>query len=322
LVYDQTVADGLDLDALVSRYEEGASASSLGRDFGVSTWTVLNRLRGAGVHIRSNKEQNEKRLDLDDAQQQHLIEIVDGLLLGDGSIDPKGILRIEQTQNRLSWFDAIQEVLGDLGAASRRTPVTPRVRFIQDHDAHGKGGAVLYTPAYVEFQEQRKRWYPKGKKRVPEDLALSPLSIAYWLCGDGTYDKQGALFFCTNSFLKKETQRLAEGLTEIGIRARCVPVPARRRQWKIAITERDAAQALRELVEDHVPQCFQYKFAHVRAAIPRGSVGAKLTFEQAQEIRKRTKNGETQTALAEEFSVSQAAVSQIVRGKAHKENRP
>jgi len=302
----------------VSRYEEGASAASLGRDFGVSTWTVLNRLRAAGVRIRSNKEQNEKRLDLDDTQQQHLIEIVDGLLLGDGSIDSKGSLRIEQTQIHLKWFDSIQRALGSFGATSRRTPVAPRTRFIEDHEAHGKGGAVLYTPCYVEIQEQRKRWYPKGKKRVPEDVVLSPLSIAYWLCGDGTYDKQGALFFCTNSFLKKETLRLAEGLTDLGVRARCAPVPARHRQWKISITERDAAQALREIMGDHVPPCFQYKLAHVRAAIPRGFQVAKVTFEQAQEIRKRTKNGETQTALAEEFSVSQAAVSQIVRGKAHK----
>jgi len=313
------VPEDLDLDALVSRYEEGASAASLGRDFGVSTWTVLNRLRGAGIRIRSNKEQNEKRLDLDEVQQRRLVEIVDGLLLGDGSIDPKGSLRIEQTQDHLGWFDSIQQALGSVGAVSRRTPVAPRVRFIKDHEAHGKGGAVFYTPCYVELQEQRQRWYPKGKKRVPEDVLLTPLSIAYWFCGDGSYDKPGSLVFYTNSFFKKETERLARGLTKLGVRARCRPVGQHRyREWKIHILRRDDALRLRELMGDHVPECFQYKFVYVRAAIPPGSTTAKLTFTQAQEIRERTKNGETQTALAKEFGVSQTAIRQIVRGKVHK----
>jgi len=251
-------------------------------------------------------------------QQRHLIEIVDGILLGDGWIDRKGLLRLEQSQAHAPWLDSVADDLATLGASTKIVPIAPRARYLEGREIRSSGGSLLYTPAYVELQEQRKRWYPKDKKRVPEDVVLSPLSIAYWFCGDGTYDKQGALFFCTNSFLKREAQQLAEGLTELGIRARCVPVPARSRQWKIAITERDAAQTLRELTEDHVPECFRYKVAHVRAAIPRGSAQAKLTFEQAQEVRERTRDGETQTTLAKELGVSQAAISQIVRGKVHK----
>lgn len=176
---------------------------------------------------------------------------------------------------------------------------------------------MLYTPAYVELQEQRERWYPKGKKRVPGDVRLTPLSIAYWFCGDGSYDKQGFLTFYTNSFLKRETEQLAQGLRELGIHARCCPA-ARRREWVVRITRRDEALKFREMVGDHVPSCFRYKFAYVRAAIPPGSTTAKLTLEEAEEIRQRTRNGETQTALAKEFKVSQAAVSQIVRGKVHR----
>lgn len=45
-----------------------------------------------------------------------------------------------------------------------------------------------------------------------------------------------------------------------------------------------------------------------------------ITFEQAQEIRKRWKAKEaTQTAMALEYGISQAAVSAIVLGKSHRQ---
>lgn len=50
---------------------------------------------------------------------------------------------------------------------------------------------------------------------------------------------------------------------------------------------------------------------------PRGENGssAKLTAEQVTEIRTRRENGETQTALAARFGVTQANISAILTGK-------
>lgn len=75
---------------------------------------------------------------------------------------------------------------------------------------------MLYTPAYIELKGERLRWYPRGIKRIPADVSFDPLALAYWFCGDGTYDKHGAIFFCTNGFLKKEVNVLAQGLVELG----------------------------------------------------------------------------------------------------------
>lgn len=44
------------------------------------------------------------------------------------------------------------------------------------------------------------------------------------------------------------------------------------------------------------------------------SAQAKLSRSQVEEIRARYEDGETQTSIAEDFPVSQAQVSQIVRG--------
>lgn len=45
----------------------------------------------------------------------------------------------------------------------------------------------------------------------------------------------------------------------------------------------------------------------------------KFTLEVAQDIRKRVAAGETQKALAQEYQVDPATVSQIVRGKTYRE---
>ena len=95
---------------------------------------------------------------------------------------------------------------------------------------------------------------------------LTPLSLAYWFAGDGSYDGQGALFFYTNGFMQKHVKLLASRMTTLGVAARCVPVPQRSNEFKIAVTRRDDAQAFKEIIEPHLPACCRYKLKYVRAA--------------------------------------------------------
>ena len=70
--------------------KKGESASSLARTHGVSVWSVITRLRQAGVVIRTPKEQNLRVLDMPRTCKFTYQEIVDGILLGDRQIDRKG----------------------------------------------------------------------------------------------------------------------------------------------------------------------------------------------------------------------------------------
>ena len=217
----------LDTDAIIADYVAGASASSLSRKYKANIWSILDRLRKASIRIRSNKEQNEKRLDLSSQKHSRLVEIVDGLLLGDGSIDPKGSLRLEQAHVRKGWLEDLSKKLDEIGVEWRIVPIYKRTRVLDGRVLRSGGGSLLYTPCYVEIQEQRSRWYPRGVKVVPTDVVLSPLSLAYWLSGDGTGDEAGSLAFYTNGFSKSEVRRLALGLTSQGVEARCVKATQR-----------------------------------------------------------------------------------------------
>lgn len=244
---------------LVSAYEAGDSASSIARLHGVSVWSVLKRLRMAGIAIRKN--QNERHLA---AGLLPIVELVDGLLLGDGQIDPKGILHLEQSLVRLGWQQQLMGFLVLAGAESKLIPIPPRTRRIENRTITSKGGYVLYTPAYVEFQTQRVRWYPGGIKRVPPDLRLTPLVLAQWLAGDGTAHGCGGISFCTQGFLETEVRFLVDRLeTDLGI---CGSVGRSHRpgQFLLNVHRLDEAMKIKILVSPWLPECCQYKLRKVR----------------------------------------------------------
>lgn len=307
------------LPDIIEEYESGSSAASLARKYQANIWSILTRLRGAGVPIRSNKEQNEKRLNLDDRQNEKFVSIVDGLLLGDGRIGEKGLLRLEQSKKRLGWLEHVAFNLSTIGADTRLIPIPPRERELEGRKIRHKGGGLVYTPCYVELQEQKKRWYPEGKKIVPEDVVLTPLSLAYWFCGDGSYDKSGSLVFYTNSFRKENVERLARELTLLGVEARCVPAQ-RSNEYTVSVTKKEAACRFKEIVEPHMPECCMYKLQHVRPPFKNRS--GTLTFGQAEEIRARhSKGGITQRLLAEEYEVTPQTIGSIVHGRIHKRRK-
>jgi hypothetical protein len=84
----------LDVTTIVEAYRNGESASSIARRSQVSVWSVITRLRKAGIDIRAN--QQERRLDLTPGPFKEFRALVDGLLLGDGSIGRKGELRLHE----------------------------------------------------------------------------------------------------------------------------------------------------------------------------------------------------------------------------------
>lgn len=312
------IRTALDVTALVEAYKAGTSATALARQYQVSIWLILDRLRKTEVPIRSNKEQNERRLNLSTSQTAAFVGIVDGLLLGDGSIDSRGCLRLDQAKIRQGWLSDLTVRFAVLRTASRTIPIKPHDCKVNGRKTRFKGGWALYTPAYVEMQQQRLRWYPKGIKRVPKDVSLTPVTVAYWFCGDGSYNADGVLVFYTNGFLKNEVRLLAARLsTVVGIEARCVPISARPGQFIVRVGRRDDALRLKEFIEPHVPECCRYKLQYVRAALPRGSAQAKLSAQQAAEVRSRCADGERQAHLAAEFGVTQSAISRIARGKVH-----
>lgn len=308
----------VDSASVVSAYAAGESASALARSHGISIWAVLKRVRDAGVPVRSIKEQCEKHRSPPTTDAYTFGEIVEGLLLGDAYIDRKGLIHLEQSDVRFGWVEQIASLLRDVGAESKIIPIPPKTRFIEGREVRSGDAHVLYTPAYVELQAERKRWYPGGKKVVPRDLLLTPMSVAHWFCGDGTSSPEGSLSFCTNGFLPEDVEFLVQCLQrDLGVHAHTGRT-SREGQLKIMVSQRDEAVKLQRVIEPLLPECCLYKLRNVRPTIPEDQHHQrKLTDEQVREIRRCYAAGETQKNLGARFGVSHVAIGNIVRGKVY-----
>jgi hypothetical protein len=86
---------------------------------------------------------------------------------------------------------------------------------------------------------------------------LTPLSLAYWLCDDGTFDKRrGVVKFCTESFSDSDVDLLLEVLSnKFGLKCR---KDSHGNGFRIIIVKSSLNQ-FRELVRPHLPSCMLYK---------------------------------------------------------------
>lgn len=142
-------------------------------------------------------------------------ELLVGSLLGDANLHRNATskfahLKIERSSKDLEYLKYQFDILKPLCKSGCKEYVR------QD----GSGSSCYFiTRSYKILDELYREWYPNGKKIVPSNIELTPLIIAIWLCDDGCislhHKKQRLLrtVFATNGFTKKDTQRLANQLS-------------------------------------------------------------------------------------------------------------
>lgn len=312
----------INIDDIIEKYNSGISASELARQNNVSVWTILNRLRKYNVPIRTFIEQNEKKLNLNKDNKEKFIEIVDGLMLGDGNIhNKKKYIQISQNGKNVAWLFQLKEIFANIGAECTLTDYGERVRKIGNRNIIGKPGKVLFTPAYVELRKQRARWFPNGEKQIPSDVRITPLSMALWLCGDGTNDGKGGITFYTNSFSQHEVQFLLDKINKsFDIKG---TISERKRKGKqkseyvLSLRKRNETYKLKNIVEDFIPECFKYKLFNLRKS-KRGRPRGKLSPEQITQIRYLQKQGKSYSQIAKQFDRSISAIYNIINRHTYK----
>jgi len=119
-------------------------------------------------------------------------EVLDGLMLGDGSMADKS-----RISSRLSFGFKFKETCLDIFEALKNMNFSPVWQDKNTKCWHSKSNM------YHNLLKENKRWYPKGEKIIPKDIILTSTSCYWWFIGDG-YVSDGNVFFCTDSFQKKD----------------------------------------------------------------------------------------------------------------------
>ena len=168
--------------------------------------------------------------------------------MGDGSMRCKtnALLEINHSLEQKSYVDWKYENLKNLV----RTP--PKAR-------RGNERRIAYrftTLSLPELTGFYRRFYRGGRKQIPEDLDLSPRTLAVWFMDDGCKSYR-ALYLNTQQFAVPEQRRLEELLGgKYGIRTSL----NRDKQYHRIRISVSSVPRFKEIVKSHILPELKYKF--------------------------------------------------------------
>jgi uracil-DNA glycosylase len=190
-----------------------------------------------------------------------LRDFVTGSLLGDGYLSKEARPHLQLSQTNKGYADWQKILLSPL--LTRFRPRKARWHSKGQKDGW-KAKHTIVTAELACFSELRKKWYPVGKKVVPNGLKLTPMSLAVWWMDDGCLvntrknGNSGYGTISTCGFTKEETARLVKVLKGMGIDCLAWPRKAKARYPSIYITA-SGLPVLNRLIAPYVVPSMRYK---------------------------------------------------------------
>jgi hypothetical protein len=155
-----------------------------------------------------------KKMDYNIQPNKEIVDIIDGCLLGDGHITKVGNV-FQVTSVSKKFIDYLENVFIKNSILLRQLRITDEC--IKQFPGNAKPSKckkkyTLATSTYDFLKQLRKRWYPNGKKIVPNNMGLSPIILLYWYLGDGCVNHHGGncwvIELATNGFSYKDNIEL------------------------------------------------------------------------------------------------------------------
>jgi len=168
------------IDILKNEYfDKKMSTVDIAKKYNVTTGAVLLRFSRKKIKIRSIVESLVLKGNYANISD-NLVNFLNGLLLGDGSVVFAGrkkscwYAHTDKNKEYLTWL--VNEFYKFGIECSKIIP------------SHNNAWQVR-TKSYRNFVDIRNKWYPNGKKIIP-DIELKPITLFNWYIGDGSYDKK------------------------------------------------------------------------------------------------------------------------------------
>jgi len=236
-------------------------------NFSMDVSQVRRRAIACGIKTRSKIEENILRASCDYSVSflnEHLLEWIDGFLLGDGYIKPSSVgcaygctvQHEEFCRYLMKEFECYNPTF------IKKKVYDPRLK---NGFSISNVGTTKYHP---DTHTQLIRWYPNGVKIIPKDVRITPLSTLLWFLGDGSYrkrDNRSELIFCTNGFLYNEIENiLIKKLDKLDIKSHIVVYKRKSySEYMIRIESKSIGDLFKFMLPNPV-KCYQYKFTGMK----------------------------------------------------------
>ena len=184
-------------------------------------------------------------------------KILEGMLLGDGHLERQrgalsARLKIEHSAAQatyvawkyIEWRDWV------------RTP--PKEKLKKNRLGTTSVNVGFSTLSHRELEAVRQRFYPDGRKIVPEDLELNSLNVAVWFMDDGSKKSSQCrgIYFNTQSYTVEEVELLQRLLRrDVGVET---SVRQQRDGLQIYVPS-PSVTGLLSFISAYVLPCMRYK---------------------------------------------------------------
>lgn len=191
------------------------------------------------------------RILISPAQESILI----GKMLGDGHLSENAI-SFGHTKKHEGYLDYTLLCLGSIAGNKQKEQLSGHRSIMT------KGRTI----ARQDIQELFLDWFTSGKKEVPINIQLNPISLAFWYMDDGSCNgmtrKEGqnlSTTFSTLGFSLKSCENLVKALKSIGIDSSIhLSTEFNIKRYSLFIDVLNS-EKLFLLVSPYIPQCMQYK---------------------------------------------------------------
>lgn len=141
------------------------------------------------------------------------------------------------------------------------SPASPKISKSLPHYKTGEIYTNISFTTYTLpcFNELYNLFYVSGKKVIPSNTAylLTAVSLAYWICDDGSWNKVGRyVTLCTDSFTLSEVEFLIKVLNK-NFDLNCYIIK-NLANYRIVIPAYSVPN-LQQLVSPHIPPMMSYK---------------------------------------------------------------
>jgi hypothetical protein len=193
--------------------------------------------------------------------------MINGLILGDGSLIRNGkYIRLGIEQKDKDFVFYIWEKLKPLGIVGAEPRYCIRKRLNKEYYSY-----QFFTFTLPYFTDLYTTWYKldqksnKFIKKIPDNIKdlITPISLANWIAGDGSYKKKGnRMFIHTNNFTEQEVNLLISILNEKFTLNTYINIQKNYKNNKsyplITISSKDI-NIIRKLIKNHMPTGMLYR---------------------------------------------------------------
>ncbi len=179
--------------------------------------------------------------------------IVIGTILGDGYLRiisgrKNALLEINHSITQREYVDWKYTMLKSIAGS----PPKERISGVN------RRAYRFYSKQLPEFTELFNQFYKNGKKIIPQNIVLNPMSIAVWFMDDGSYCRESDVYLNTQQFSLKDQKMLSNVLTRIGLKT---TLNKDKQYYRLRFLK-ESIPKLKTMIGEFIIPSMRYKFGY------------------------------------------------------------